>query len=91
MFTVKYETMLDASFITIGMTYSLANIETILGVIILAIQLVWILFKCATKIFQFIKKKITFKELSENIDETVEHLESIREEVRDTYVGNDKT
>ena len=51
-----FERITDTILLTVGSTYSLANIETILGIVILVINLAWIVTKLVYKIVKSIKK-----------------------------------
>lgn len=76
----------DACLLSIGTVYSLANIEQILGVIILIIQLVWILAKLGVKIFNAIKEKTPEKQIEETIESTVDDIQEAID-----FFGNGKT
>ena len=70
----KTENIIDVCMLTIGSTYSLANIEETLGIIILIIQLVWILTKIIARIIKAIREHDPFNVIEEDIDEEVYKL-----------------
>lgn len=61
------EKVVDACLLAIGTATGLANIEHILGIIILAIQLAWLLTKLIVKIFN----TIMHNESLDNLDDDV--------------------
>lgn len=72
----KHKETIEATMLTIGTTYSLSNIEDILGVIILLIQLIWIISKIIYLIYKSkkTKHKITSTEVKQQVIEAVEDL-----------------
>ena len=70
----KTETIIDVCMLTIGTTYSLANIYETLGIIILTIQLTWIIIKIAARIIKAIREHDPFSAVEEDIDEEVYKL-----------------
>lgn len=75
------ENVVDVAMLTVGSTYSLANIEHILGVIILIIQLTWILTKLIVKIVNTAKSNGSLDALDKNVDDVIEKLEDIKENI----------
>ena len=61
-----------------GIVISLAQIETVLGIIILCAQVVLILIKLGIKIYDLIKKK-KYGEINDAIDDAQKQIESIKE------------
>ena len=63
----------DNVLIAIGLAFAISDIESILGIIILIVQLVWILAKAIVRIYHAIKEKNgkevtdSFKDLSEDL------------------------
>ena len=49
--------VVDGFLLAVGSAYSLSNLEQTLGVVILIIQLIWLTFKLAYKIYISIKNK----------------------------------
>lgn len=75
----KTQNIIDVVLLTIGSTWSLANIEQALGIIILSIQLLWILIKCIVKIVEKIKEHQPLDELDEEIGDIVSGLDNIKD------------
>lgn len=61
-----------------GFTYGYANIEQILGIIILIIQIIWFLLKIIVKVKDIANGGIT----TEEVDELKEELDEFVEEVK---------
>lgn len=77
------ENIIDVCLLTIGSAYSLANLEHILGVIILVLQLVWILSKFINKIVKSIKKKKMPQIEEHEVKELQNVLEDLSEVIRE--------
>lgn len=69
---------IDYALIAFGATWSLDNIESVLGIVVLAIQVIWLLAK-------FIVKLITICKTSniENIGDNLDSLDKDLEEITD--------
>lgn len=82
----EFDNAIDVCLITTGSVYSLANIESVLGIAILIIQLVWIVCKLTAKIINIIKTK-KYNELDETIKEAVDSLETAKsvKNIGDTF------
>lgn len=76
------ENIIDAALISVGSVYSMANLEHILGVIILVLQLIWISSKFATKIYKAIKNKKHPQITQEDVHELNETLEDLNDVIR---------
>ena len=75
----KADTIVDTVLLSIGSIYSLANIEHILGIIILVIQLLWILTKLTVKVIEAIKNKDDLNAFDPDVENIIGSLEDIRE------------
>lgn len=71
------EKIIDTCLLTTGSIYSLANIEHILGIIILIIQLLWIMIKLVVKIVNTIKKKESLNLLDDDFSSAIGSLSDI--------------
>ena len=65
------EKVIDGCLLSIGSAYSLANIEHILGIIILIIQLLWIATKLTVKIVNAVKNKIPLELFDDDVGSVV--------------------
>lgn len=85
------EKCVDTFLLTVGSLYSLANIEHILGIIILVIQLVWIVAKLVIKIVNAIKhgEPIIIDEELLLLNQMKTDLENISKEEGDTEENGD--
>lgn len=61
-----------------GVAIGISTIETILGIIILAIQLCLILYKGIMKIIELVKKK-KYDEIDDALEETKDQLEDLKD------------
>lgn len=58
--------------------YGLANIQTILGIILLVLSILSILFKCVLSIYTHIKNK-EYKEIADELDKAKEEIEKLKD------------
>lgn len=70
---MKWLNRLENTIIALGSAIGLANIETIMGIILLSVQVVIILTKCIVKFVNFIKLK--------KINEAIAELERAQDEL----------
>lgn len=56
---MKIHNAIDVMLLTLGTTYSLANIREVLGITILVLQIIWLLAKVFLKVYDNIKNKKT--------------------------------
>ena len=75
---VKQLNIIEDVLIVAGVSISLIDIQTILGIIILSVQVVLILFKGGKRIYDAIKKKDT-KEIESALEETKDALENLKD------------
>lgn len=61
-----------------GIAVSLPMIETILGIIILSVQIILILYKATMKIIELVKKK-KYDEIDDALEETKDQLEDLKD------------
>lgn len=59
-------------------SYGLANIQTVLGIILLVLSIISILFKCGLSIYNHIKNKELDK-ITEDLDAAAAELEKLKE------------
>lgn len=90
----KFNTVVDTCLLTIGTTWSIANLEQMLGIIILFLNILWLSIKLISIIVKAIKNKkldsVTLEELS-NISDTAKELISALKSRGDTEdVGDTK-
>ena len=71
--------VVDGALIALGLTYSLQNIQSILGIIILAIQIIWLLAKFITKVISYIKEKRNIDELDPDFKDVVDKISDIKD------------
>lgn len=74
---------IENGLIALASLFGLANMESILGIIILAFQLVIILYKFGVKIYNKIKKK-EYDSLIEDIEQATSELKQLQDEIRST-------
>ena len=71
---------IDNILIALGATWSLANIQTLLGIIVLVFQILWLTFKLIVKIINKIKTKGNLDELDKEVDKITDKINSIGDE-----------
>lgn len=79
----KYAKYIDAFLIITGTTYSLDNIETLLGIIILSLQLLWLCVKVVLKIYKCIKEKKDFGEIDNEINDVINKLDEVKDQLKE--------
>lgn len=79
---MKHLNVIEDVLIASGITISLIDIQTILGIIILSVQVGLILFKGGKRIYDAIKNKNS-KEIETAIEETKDQLESLSDKTKD--------
>lgn len=65
--------------LTTGVAYGLNNIQTILGVVIMVLQLGWLLAKLVIKIIDTIKSRGKLDDIKPDLDEVIDKLDEIKE------------
>ena len=75
---MKQLNIIEDVLIVAGVSISLIDIQTILGIILLSVQVVLILFKGGKRIYDAIKKKDT-KEIESALEETKDALENLKD------------
>ena len=73
------EKVVDVCLLTVGTATGLANIEHILGIIILVIQLAWLLTKLIVKTVIAIKHNESLDNLDDDVGSVIGHLKSIKD------------
>lgn len=71
---------IDNILIALGATWSLANIQTLLGIIVLVFQILWLTFKLIVKIINNIKTKGNLDDLDKDVDKITDKINSIGDE-----------
>lgn len=79
----KVSNAVDCTLIALGTTFSLANIQSILGVIMLCIQLVWIAVKLIVKIVDTIKKRENLGQLDGDVKDLVDRIGELQEQLHE--------
>lgn len=85
---MKFERIIDTCLLTIGSAYSLANVEQILGIVILVIQLLWIIAKLWLKIYTKIKTKKDVETIPDDFKDAVDEISDITDYIQ-LRVGDD--
>ncbi len=73
----KVNDCVDYTLISLGTLIGLDNIESILGIIILSIQLLWFICKGCYKIYQLIKAK-KFDKIEDVVDDMVDDIDGLK-------------
>lgn len=75
---MKQLNIIEDVLIVAGVSISLIDIQTILGIILLSVQVALILFKGGKRIYDAIKKKDT-KEIENALEDTKDALENLKD------------
>lgn len=78
--SMKLETIIDTFLTTIGLTYGLAQIHDILGIVILVLNICWMISRLAYNIYIKAKNK-DFKGIEEDVNKTLDDLASIKDSI----------
>lgn len=79
---MKTTSIVDGCLLSLGTIYSFANIEQILGILILVVQLVWLSFKVGCKIYSTIKNKKSLSSKDKDVEEIKELYEDLKEKLK---------
>lgn len=79
---------IDICMLTVGTAYSLENIETTLGIIILVIQFIWLITKLVVKIVSSIKNKKLDEITDDDINTITGFIEDVKEKISDEQEEN---
>ena len=82
------EPIVDGVLLSVGSAFSLANLDDILGIIILVIQAVWICVKMVVKIINTIKSGGSLTDIDEDVGILVDKIEEISNTVEEGEVDN---
>lgn len=88
----KINATIDSLFLVIGTGYSLVNIQTILGIVVLCLQIVWIITKIVVKVIKKVKAGEDISALDDEVDDVIGIIEHYanKGENTDEQVGSDK-
>lgn len=78
----KANNIVDSVLIALGVTFGLNEIESLLGIIILSVQILWIFVKVGIKIYHNIKDKNT-SGVVDNIKDLHDELVDLQEDLKD--------
>ena len=68
--------------IVFGVTIGIAQIQTILGIIVLSFQIILIIYKCVVRIYKHAKEK-DLKGIENDLEETIDALENLQDKNED--------
>lgn len=68
--------VLEDVFIALGIAISVDQIKTILGIVLLCVQIVWIFVKCGISIYKKIKEK-RYSEIESDINELTDEINKV--------------
>ena len=85
----KINNVVDSALIVLGVTFGLNEIESLLGIIILSVQILWIFVKVGIKIYHNIKDK-NASGVVDNIKNLHDELVDLQEDLKDKEDKDDK-
>lgn len=80
---MKLSTIIDTCLLSLGTVYSLANIEQILGILILVVQLIWLISKLCIKIYNSVKNKKAINITQKEVEDVEQLCIDLSEKVED--------
>lgn len=83
--------IVDYSLIAMGTSLSIANIESVLGIVMLSIQGLWLAIKLIVKVIDYIKKKKNLAELDGEVEDLVDFVGDIAKPKENEVKDGDKT
>lgn len=79
----KVNNIVDYTLIATGVIVGVDNIKSIIGLIVVGIQLVWLLVKLGYKICKTIKEKGSLEDLDSDISNLVDNLKDVSDSLTD--------
>lgn len=80
---------IDSVLIVLGVGVGLDTIESLLGIIILVIQILWILSKFAIRIYHNIKNK-NYDDVDDALKDSIDELDTLKNNIKKGGGQNDK-
>lgn len=62
---------IDTAFLLAGTTYGITNIQTVLGIVVLSLQVLWLLTKIIVKIVRYIKSGKDLAVLDDEVNDVI--------------------
>lgn len=79
----RTEAVVDTILLSTGTGYALTNIHTILGIVILAIQICWFVFKTVYFIYRKLKQGKTIQDCEEDVNSLIGNLTNMEKYIND--------
>lgn len=73
---------LENGLIVLGSLLGISQLESILGIILLSVQVILVLWKCGRKIYESVKDK-RLKDVDEALKDAQEELEELKDNLKD--------
>ena len=83
--------IVDYSLIAMSTSVSIANIESVLGIVMLSIQGLWLAIKLVIKVIDYIKNKKNLIELDGEVEDLVDFVGDIAKPKENEVKDGDKT
>lgn len=86
------EKVVDVCLLTVGTATGLANIEHILGIIILVIQLAWLITKLVVKIVNTVKNNESLDTLDDDVGSVIGQMEIFKDSLNsgEEFIENER-
>ena len=81
---------IDYTLIVLGTSISIANLQELLGVILLCIQIIWLLIKLIVKIATTIKNKGNLNDLDDDVNELANTIGNVVTKINNKDSKGDK-
>lgn len=82
--------IMDTTLMATGTIFGLANIEHILGVVLLIIQIAWFMTKLILASYKSIKEGESLDEHDDEVDEFIDTLNGIKNDIADKRAENEE-
>lgn len=79
---LRYEKIVDGCLLSVGTFTGLANIQQILGIIILVIQIAWIVVKLAVKIIDNIKSGESLDKIDGDVGSVIDQIGEFKDALK---------
>ena len=86
----KINDCIDYTLIVLGTSISIANLQELLGVILLFIQIIWLLIKLIVKIVTTIKNKGNLNDLDDDVSELTNTIGNVITKINNKDSKGDK-
>lgn len=85
------DNIIDSVLLTLGTAFSLSNIESLLGIVILIVQIMWLSFKLIYSLKNNVKHDKPIEELDDEFNDVIKKITELKNEVDNKEQNGDDT